>query len=107
MNEFSCVTRFVWDASNRKQNLRLNGVTWWEVEEVFFHSPILVGSPRSLPTVGEPLRHALGRTRAGRRLHLVFALRNGIIRAVSARDMKRKERSVYANATRDGGSRKD
>jgi len=44
--------------------------------------------------------HALGRTLEERRLHITFTLREDglLIRVISARDMHRKERSVYEQA---------
>jgi uncharacterized DUF497 family protein len=44
--------------------------------------------------------HALGQTDQARLLHLTFTLRRSgeLIRVISARDMHRKERSVYEQA---------
>ncbi|MCX7212062.1 MAG: BrnT family toxin [Burkholderiales bacterium] len=44
--------------------------------------------------------HALGKTLDGRALHITFTLRGDgtLIRVISARDMHRKERSVYDQA---------
>jgi uncharacterized DUF497 family protein len=46
---------------------------------------------------------ALGRTIDGRRLHITFTLRGDgkLIRVISARDMHRKERAHYEQATQD------
>jgi uncharacterized DUF497 family protein len=51
----------------------------------------------------EPRYHALGVTAAGRRLHVSFTLRRNAtaIRVISARDMSRKERAVYAQAPKE------
>jgi uncharacterized DUF497 family protein len=52
---------------------------------------------------GSELRfHALGRTWAGRELHVTFTLRQGgtAIRVISARDMHRKERAIYEQASK-------
>ena len=38
---------------------------------------------------------ALGRTDMNRRLFLVFEIRGKLIRVISARDMTKKERSIY------------
>jgi uncharacterized DUF497 family protein len=40
--------------------------------------------------------YALGRTSADRRLFVVFTMRGTLVRVISARDMSRKERRVYA-----------
>ena len=37
----------------------------------------------------------LGHTDPGRRLFIVFTVRNNRIRVISARDMSRKERKIY------------
>jgi uncharacterized protein len=52
-------------------------------------------------SIGEQRYHALGRTDDGRHLHITFTLRGDerLIRVISARDMHRKERSRYAQAT--------
>ncbi|KAA1193938.1 hypothetical protein F0M18_00380 [Pseudohalioglobus sediminis] len=52
------------------------------------------GSPHSQ---SETRIQALGKTDAGRRLHVTFTLRGAgtLIRVISARDMHRKERAVY------------
>jgi len=48
-------------------------------------------------SAGEPRFHALGKTDEGRLLHLSFTLRGAgqKIRVISARDMHRKERTIY------------
>jgi uncharacterized protein len=49
----------------------------------------------------EPRCYALGKTIDGRRLHLTFTLRDDgkLIRVISARDMHRKERAHYEQAS--------
>ena len=67
-----------------------------EAEEVFFNQPLLV-----LPETGHGQRerrfHALGKTGGKRLLHITFTLRGGgtLIRVISAREMHKKERSIY------------
>jgi uncharacterized DUF497 family protein len=48
----------------------------------------------------EPRIHALGKTDDGRALHITFTLRQSdqLIRVISARDMHRKERTIYEQA---------
>jgi len=48
----------------------------------------------------EPRFHALGKTAEGRLLHVTFTLRSAgqKIRVISARDMHRKERTIYEQA---------
>ena len=47
--------------------------------------------------IDEPRYHALGCTDDSRALHIAFTLRGGcrLIGVISARDMRRKERSSY------------
>lgn len=49
----------------------------------------------------EPRSQALGKTVEGRRLHVTFTLRSAgqFIRVISARDMHRKERVIYEQAS--------
>ena len=99
MDAFSKVIGFDWDEGNARKNER-HGVTQAEAEQVFFNFPLLVlADPKHSET--EPRFHALGTTHEGRRLHLAFTLRNEeqLIRVISARDMHRKERLIYEQAS--------
>jgi len=71
-----------------------------EAEQVFFNTPVLM-LPDPAHSQSEPRYHALGKTIDGRRLHVTFTLRDGgkLIRVISARDMHRKERAHYEQAT--------
>ena len=73
-----------------------------EAEQVFFNVPVLM-LPDSAHSQSEPRYHALGKTIDGRRLHISFTLRGDgkLIRVISARDMHRKERAHYEQATQD------
>ena len=86
----------------RKGNASKNdkhGVSMAEVEQVFFNQPLLL-----LPDPGhsqsESRYYALGKSDDGRTLHVTFTLRGGgkLIRVISARDMHRKERTIYEQA---------
>jgi len=99
MADFSKVIGFDWDEGNARKNER-HGVTQAEAEQVFFNFPLLVlADPKH--SEAEPRFHALGATHEGRRLHLTFTLRNEeqLIRVISARDMHRKERVNYEQAS--------
>jgi uncharacterized protein len=95
------VAGFDWDAGNARKNDR-HGVSMAEAEQVFFNVPVLM-LPDSAHSQSEPRYHALGRTIDGRRLHISFTLRGDgkLIRVISARDMHRKERAHYEQATQD------
>ena len=87
---------FDWDAGNARNSQEKHGVNQTEVEQVFFNAP-LVFAPDLRHSQKEPRIQALGKTNAGRLLHITFTLRFGgrKIRPISARDMHRKERRVY------------
>ena len=71
-------------------------------EQVFFNSPVLrLLDPEH--SQSEPRYHALGKTIDGRRLHVTFTFRGGgrLVRVICARDMSRKERMHYEQATQN------
>jgi uncharacterized DUF497 family protein len=57
--------------------------------------------PDPAHSLAEPRYHALGKTIDGRRLHITFTVHDDgrLIRVISARDMHRKERAHYEQAT--------
>jgi uncharacterized protein len=93
------VTGFDWDDGNSRKNNR-HDVSMAEAEQVFFNAPVLV-LPDPVHSQAEPPYHALGKTIDGRRLHVTFTLRSGgkLIRVISARDMSKKERKIYEQAS--------
>ena len=96
MFDFGLVEGFEWDAGNARKSVDKHGVSQAEAEQVFFNVPLLMADDVRHGDV-EARFHALGKTDADRRLHITFTLRVGgrMIRVISARDMSRKERSVY------------
>jgi uncharacterized DUF497 family protein len=90
------IESFEWDDGNARKNSDRHGVSQSEAEQPFFNAPILVSEDVRHSDV-EPRFHALGKTDAGRLLHVTFTLRaDGTrIRVISARDMSRKERNRY------------
>ncbi len=88
-------TGFQWDAGNAEKNWDLHEVSQGECEQVFFNGPLIVA-----PDLGHSQRElryaALGQTNAERHLAVVFTLRGTLIGVVSARDMSRRERRIYA-----------
>jgi uncharacterized protein len=99
MMDLSAVIGFEWDDGNARRNER-HGASMAEAEQVFFNSPLLL-LPDPKHSESEPRLHALGKTTAGRRLHITLTLRvdGTMIRVISARDMHRKERTIYEQAT--------
>jgi len=67
----------------------------WECEQIFFNEPLIIlDDPKH--SYAEKRRAAFGKTDAGKLLTVVFAKRGSLIRVISARAMKRKERNFYA-----------
>jgi uncharacterized DUF497 family protein len=99
MVDLSKVIGFEWDEGNARKNEH-HGVSMAEAEQFFFNAPLLV-LPDSRHSDNEPRLHALGKTIEGRRLHITFTLRNAdqLVRVISARDMHRKERVIYEQAS--------
>jgi uncharacterized DUF497 family protein len=99
VTQLSKVIGFDWDEGNARKNEQ-HGVSTAEAEQVFFNSPLLILSDAKHSQV-EPRFHALGKTNEGRPVHMSFTLRNDdqLIRVISARDMHRKERFVYEQAS--------
>lgn len=94
MVDLGSLSGFDWDAGNQDKNWILHQVSWIECEEVFFNLP-LVFEPDVAHSLTENRFILLGQTNAGRYLFLVFTIRNGKIRVISARDMSKNERIEY------------
>ena len=98
MIDLERITGFDWDDGNARKNDK-HGVGQAQAEEIFFNQPLLMLDDL-LHREQEARYDALGKTLDGRLLHVSFTLRGGgnLIRVISARDMHRKERSVYEQA---------
>ena len=98
--DFGKVVGFQWDEANARKIVSKHDVTQAEAEQVFFGEPLLVLEDAT-HSATEGRFHALGRTEAGRMLHVTFTLREAKtrIRVISARTMSRKERLRYAQET--------
>lgn len=98
MIDLAGIVGFDWDAGNARKNEK-HGVSMAEAEQVFFNAPLLMIEDTK-HSAGEARFHALGRTDDGRLLHITFTVRSGgrKIRVISARDMHRKERTIYGQA---------
>jgi uncharacterized DUF497 family protein len=96
MIDLDRIIGFEWDPGNARKNEK-HGVSQSEAEQVFFDPRLLMVADPS-HSADEPRCHALGTTLDRRFLHIAFTLRaEGIlIRVISARDMHRKEREIYA-----------
>jgi uncharacterized DUF497 family protein len=94
MIDLSQLVGFDWDDSNREKNWEKHQVLASECEEVFFNLPLLL-QPDPAHSQKEPRYYVLGHTIAGRRLFIAFTVREDKIRVITARDMSKKERSIY------------
>lgn len=99
MVDLNGITGFDWDDGNIRKNDDKHGVSGAEAEQVFFNAPLLLLDD-ARHSQQEARYHALGKTDAGRLLHMTFTLRQSgsLIRVISARDMHRKERAFYEQA---------
>ena len=88
-------TGFEWDAGNARKNWLTHHVRPAESEEVFFNRPVCVAEDVKHSN-RERRYNVLGRTNGDRLLSVVFTVRRGLIRIISARPMSRKERATYA-----------
>lgn len=87
--------QFEWDEGNTVKSAAKHGVTPSEVEEVFtLHQAAPLGVQTS-PAVAEERLGIIGPTYTGRMLQVVFTLRGGKVRPISARPAGRKERKYY------------
>jgi len=96
MFDMSRIEGVEWDEGNSRKSIEKHNVNQPEAEQVFFNEPLLI--VEDIRHSSHEIRlHALGRTDAGRLLHISFTLRgNGsLIRVISARTMHRKERLRY------------
>lgn len=98
MIDLNQISGFNWDDGNARKNEK-HGVSMAEAEQVFFNAPLLILEDAA-HSHREPRLHALGATDDGRTLHITFTLRQSgeLIRVISARDMHRKERTIYEQA---------
>jgi uncharacterized DUF497 family protein len=100
MIDFEKIEGFDWDAGNARKSDDKHQVSQAEVEQTFFNVPLVLALDVKHSQT-EPRFHALGKTTAGRLLHITFTLRfaGRKIRPISAREMHREERRVYEQST--------
>jgi uncharacterized protein len=96
MFDFAGIEGFDWDEGNSRKSVEKHDVNHAEAEQIFFNDPLLIVEDARHSAL-EVRLHALGRTDAGRLIHISFTLRGGgrLIRVISARTMHRKERLRY------------
>ncbi len=86
---------FEWDERNSNKNWHLHRVTDAECEDVFFNLPLIIACDAKHSN-REKRFFALGRTESNRWLFVAFAIKENLIRVISARDMTRREQRKYA-----------
>lgn len=85
---------FEWDRGNKDKNFIKHQVLNSECEQVFFNEPLIILDDEE-HSDKEKRFFTLGKTDRERKLMIVFTLRKGLIRVISARDMSRKEKKLY------------
>lgn len=88
------IERFDWDEVNKEKNWKKHKVTIKEAEEIFAYKPLKF-APDAKHSKSETRYVAYGKTNNGRKLAIVFTIRERTFRIISARDMNRKERRKY------------
>jgi uncharacterized protein len=96
MEFFRQPLRFEWDEGNQEKNLLKHRVNATECEEVFFdpHKRFVKETIRLAGERRERRYIMIGRTSEKRALYIVFTMRKGKVRVISARDMNQKERGL-------------
>jgi uncharacterized protein len=84
---------FQWDCGNSTKNAK-HGVRREEVEEVFQNEFVLAGKILE-PYHPENRWILFGETLKGRRLALIFTVRDGLIRPISCRPVRKEEGKIY------------
>ena len=97
---FKKLAGFAWDEANREKNQIKHNVSYKECEEAFSDGKKkLFNDPAH--SAKEKRYLLFGKTVQLRYLIIAFTIRNLHVRVVSARDMNRKERKVYEEATQN------
>lgn len=94
---------FQWDLGNTTKNQK-HGVKPQEVEELFCRSFVLGGKILK-PLNAEDRWILFGQTLKGRYLSLIFTLRQGLIRPISCRPMRKEERKIYEEVLQETSTR--
>jgi len=93
-SDYKKIEGFEWDEGNSDKNWIKHNVHYKEAEEVFLNSPRVL-LPDTEHSLIEKRLTLLGFTDKGRKLIIIFTVRNNKFRVISARDMNKKERQKY------------
>ena len=85
---------FQWDQGNSTKNIKKHGVNQKEIESLFLGSFVLGGKIVE-PHHVENRWVVFGESMKGRRLTLIFTIRDNLIRPISCRSMRKEERKIY------------
>lgn len=91
-------SEFQWDKGNKGKNYQKHKVTDQECEEVFFDQGKKIFKDL-LHSDKEERYILLGQTKENRILFIVFTIRSGKVRVISARDLNKKEKRLYEEKT--------
>lgn len=86
---------FEWDSGNSAKSAAKHKVTRREIEEVFYLRTAMPMGKQIFPEVDEERLGVIGPTRDSRILMVVFTIRNGKVRPISARPANKKERTNH------------
>jgi uncharacterized DUF497 family protein len=92
--------QFQWNLGNAAKNVLKHGVQVHEIEEGFYSGSALPLGVQTRPHHSEQRLGVIGTTFKGRFLQVVFALRGGAVRPISARTANKKERKQYEELLR-------
>ena len=100
MKRLEACVAFEWDEGNAEKNWARHRTTVAECEQVFFNRPLVVADNAG-HSHGETRFLVLGQSDGGRRLFIAATIRQDRIRVISARDMSRRERKAYEDASQE------
>ena len=87
---------FDWDEGKQEKNKEKHGIEVKEIEEVFYaRHMILPLGIQIFPRIEEERLGIIGPSKTGKILHIVFTIREGHVRPISARPAHKKERELY------------
>jgi hypothetical protein len=86
-----------WDEGTQEKSWIKHHVVTSECEETFFNLPLLLETDPSHSQAGS-CYFVLGQANSGLYLIIAFTLRSENIHVISARDMSKKERTIYEQA---------
>lgn len=96
---YNIMEAFDWDEANKLKNWIKHKVSIKECEEVLFNRPT-VEYKDIKHSFKEDRFGILGKTDSGRRLHVIFTVRENKIRVISARDQNKEERKYYESKSK-------